>query len=140
MNRMKVWLAAFALLCGFAHWFAVSDVADASVIRHDRNQSLYLNLGSSARYESVGLFSGSTPDFDYTGSGVVIAPNWVLTAGHMVDDATSLSFWVGGKSYKASGWIAHPNWNGDLSTGWDIALVRFDKAITGVTPATRYFG
>jgi hypothetical protein len=114
--------------------------ASAITIRDDRSQSLYLNLGSQAIYGSVGRIDEKAGSSAYIGSGTLIAPNWVLTAGHMVSDATALTFTVGGSTYSASSWVSNPHWNGNLTLGYDIGLVKLSKAVTGVTPATRYTG
>ena len=113
--------------------------ASAITIRDDRSQSLYLNLGSQAIYGSVGRIDETTSSANYIGSGTLIAPNWVLTAGHMVSDATGLTFTVGGTPYTAKSWVPNPSWNGNLTRGYDIGLVYFETAVTIVTPAKRYF-
>lgn len=117
--------------------------AFAGTIRDDRSDSLYLNLGAAPAYAGVGQFLGSTSSYNFAASGTLIAPNWVLTAGHVVDNATSLSFTLGSSTFTASNWIANPKWTGNLNTGYDIALVHFDQnltTLTGITPATRYTG
>ena len=114
--------------------------ASAITIRDDRSQSLYLNLGSQAIYGSVGRIDETTSSANYIGSGTLIAPNWVLTAGHMVSDATGLTFTVGGTPYTAKSWVPNPSWNGNLTRGYDIGLVYFETAVTKVTPATLYTG
>lgn len=127
------WLVAVCFL-------GVATMGQAGTIRHDRDDSLYLNLAASSGYNTVGQFLGTTSTYSYYGSGTLIAPNWILTAGHVVDQATSLSFTIGGGSYTASQWVSHPNWSGNLSTGYDIALVQLSSAVAGITPATRYTG
>jgi len=118
----------------------LASTASAITIRDDRSQSLYLNLGSQAIYDSVGRIDETTKSSAYIGSGTLIAPNWVLTAGHMVSDATGLKFSVGGTTYTADTWVWNPNWNGNLSMGYDIGLVKLSTAVANVTPATRYTG
>jgi hypothetical protein len=127
-------LAAVALIVGLA------TTASAITIRDDRSQSDYLNLASQAIYGSVGRIDETTKSAAYIGSGTLIAPNWVLTAGHMVSDATALKFTVGGSTYTASSWVYNPLWNGNVTLGYDIGLVKLDTAITGITPATLYTG
>ena len=112
----------------------------AGTIRDDRSDSQYLALGAANDYLSVGRFQGSTGSSGFSASGTLIASDWVLTAGHVVDSAKSLTFTIGGKPYTASNWIANPQWNGNLMAGYDIALVHLSTPVSGVTPAVRYTG
>jgi hypothetical protein len=131
---MKVYSVTVVCAC------LAASLAQAGTIRHDRDDSLYLSLAAEPAYSSVGRFTGTTSTYSYSASGTLITPSWILTAGHVVDQATSLSFNLGGTAYTASKWVAHPNWNGDLAAGYDIALVQLSSSITNVTPAARYTG
>jgi hypothetical protein len=118
---------------------------EAVTIRADRQDSQYIGLAASnPAYASVGRFTGTASEsggtFQFIASGTLIAPDWVLTAGHVVDHTTALSFSIGGKNYTSHQWIANPNWTGDLMAGYDIGLVHLDSPVAGVTPATRYTG
>lgn len=119
---------------------AASVPAPAGVIRSDVSDSAYLNLANDARYQSVGqIIELATDGNTYAASGSLIAPNWVLTAGHVVFDATSIRFNIGGQTYLASNWISHPGYGGsDFS--YDIGLVQLTAAPPSITPATRYSG
>jgi len=112
----------------------------AGVIRHDTKDSLYLSLGNSPLYASVGQIYGVSEQSAFYASGTLIDPQWVLTAGHVVDSVTSLTFSIAGAQYIASSWIAHPNWDGNLLAGYDIGLVRLDQPVYTVEPAVRYTG
>lgn len=112
--------------------------AQAGVIRHDRLDSQYLNLGS--KFANVGRIITSTPGGNYLGSGTLIGSQWVLTAGHVVDDVTAATVTFGSTAYKASAWYSHPNWTGNVSTGYDIGLFRLSAPVSGITPAQRYYG
>jgi secreted trypsin-like serine protease len=127
-------MAALLIVLGLA------SAASAITIRDDRTQSQYLNLASQAIYGSVGRIDETTSSSAYIGSGTLIAPNWVLTAGHMVSGATGLKFTVGGSTYSASSWVYHPLWNGNLSLGYDIGLAQLSTSVTNINPATRYTG
>lgn len=121
-------------------WLLVCAVTvHAGTIRHDRSDSLYLGLGAAPVYASVGQIVGKTPSYGFYASGTLISPDWVLTAAHVVDEATSLTLKIGGESYAASQWVYHSKWNGDLTAGYDIALVKLGSS-PGITPATRYTG
>lgn len=132
--RWRLRIAALALA------LAAAD-ASAGVIRHDRYDASHRIL--SLFYPSVGQVRSMGAAGTSLASGTLIAPHWVLTAGHVVDDATALSYSLGGRSFGASAWSAHPQWDGDLSAGYDIGLMRFDAdlaALTGVAPARLYTG
>ena len=120
------------LLVGFVSF------ASAGTRRDDRVDGAYLDLG--ALFPSVGVITGSTPSYGFTASGVLIDSNWVLTAGHVVDEATSLDFTIGGATYSAANWKPHPKWRGDLWAGYDIGLINLGSVVEGVAPADRYTG
>ena len=132
MKVLGVSLAAIVLGFGLS--------ASADTIRADRAQSAYLGLGEQAEYASVGRLDIAAANGIYIGSGTLIAPDWVLTAGHCVDQASELRFTVAGTAHVANGWVANPGWTGNLSAGTDIALVHLATPVTGVTPAARYTG
>jgi hypothetical protein len=117
-----------------------SAIVQAGTIRHDRADSAYISLAASPAFSSVGKIRSSTPSSNFLASGTLIASDWILTAAHVVDRATSLSFQIGGRSYSASRWVPHPQWNGNLAAGFDIALVQLSSPVVGITPATRYTG
>lgn len=117
-------------------------IATAGTIRHDRSDQLYQNLASSNPYEAVGRFNWTSSSGGGLASGTLISTEWVLTAGHVVDDplATNFQFTVGGQSYGASEVIIHPDWNGNIQSGSDLALVRLDQSIDTVSAAQLYSG
>ncbi|MGO9110820.1 MAG: S1 family peptidase [Thermoguttaceae bacterium] len=136
MQRQTWMIAAiFALLVGVA---AVP--AKAIVVRDAQDDSLYRTLGSSTLYDSVGRFQGTTTNSGFLASGTLVAPDWVLTAAHVVDNAKTLSFNIGGQDYEVDRKIVYPGWNGDLWSGCDIGLVHLVKPVDNIKPAQLYTG
>ena len=129
-----------ALLLAVAMVAAAALPVSAMTIRADRLQKAYLNLGAQPEYASVGKIDEMIGSFSSIGSGTLIAPDWVLTAAHMADDATAISFTIGGLKYDAAEWFVHPSWTGNLLAGYDIGLVKLAAPAAGVVPAVRYEG
>jgi hypothetical protein len=109
----------------------------AATIRHDQPGSGYLNLGSSLNFASVGKFVNGG---GYTGNATLIAPNWVLTAAHVLTTSSSGTFTIGGNAYTSAQSFVHPSWNGNAFNGYDLALVRLSAPVFGVSPASLYSG
>lgn len=105
-------------------------------MRDDVPASSYVALGASADYASVGSFVNGGA---YTGSGVLIAPDWVLTAGHLLLSGSS-TFTIGGTTYTSSQQFVNPGWNGDVFHGSDFGLVHLSSPVSSVTPVAVYSG
>lgn len=91
----------------------------------------HIDLG--AQYASVGELDGA-----FSGSGVLIAPNWVLTAAHVADysDNDEMTFTIGGQVYQSAEVILHPDYVTFASDhANDLALVRLDTAVGDIGPA-----
>lgn len=139
---MRVWISRSAI--AFVSLLMVSAGATAGTYRHDLDPQLFREAGELPYFDPVGLFEGNSSAGSYIGSGTLIAPQWVLTAAHVVDIASSLDFTVDGTRYTADYWTHHPDWQPAsvfrLVTGSDVALVHLPVPVTGVTPAVRYTG
>jgi len=135
--QRQIWIIAsiVLLVAGF-----VAVPAQAIVVRDAQNDSLYRTLGSSTPYDSVGRFTGTTTSSGFLASGTLVAPEWVLTAAHVVDNAKTLTFSIGGQIYKVDRKIVYPGWNGDLWSGCDIGLVHLAKPVDNIKPASLYTG
>jgi len=140
LNQMRLPIGLALIVC----LSALTSPLDAATVRHDRNQSDYLSVGdfftSVGRVDGFGTDPKTGQSFNYIASGTLIAPDWVLTAAHVVDIAQTLSFTVNGTLYTADSWAANPNWTGDLTAGYDIGLFHLSAAPAGITPAQIYTG
>ena len=108
--------------------------------RHDVEDRIYLELARD--YPEVGRFSFGSED--HSGSGVLIAPRWVLLTSHsLILQAGPFSFEIGGKTYETD-WskrhfaeLPRPD---SASFDLDIALLHLTEPVTNVVPAVIYGG
>lgn len=109
-----------------------------ATIRDDQPDISYLNLAASPEYASVGTFVNS---WGYTGSAVLIAPDWVLTAAHNLIAASSGTFTIDGTSYTSTQLIRNPNYQtSNPMAGSDFGLVHLSSSVEAIPPATLYTG
>jgi secreted trypsin-like serine protease len=127
-------------------YLSIDDVVPLGTRRHDRVDSLYLDLAAQPQFASVGRFLIPTGGGGaILGSGTLIRSDWVLTAAHVVSNNSGVAFnpsnvrfTLGGTDYFGAEVILHPNYvnfGASVLDGWDIALVRLQTAVTGVASA-----
>ncbi len=111
--------------------------ATAGTIRHDRPDSSYTSLAAS--YPAVGSLTWSS----FICSATLIDDNWILTAGHCLDEVgLSASDWTfdlsdsGGGVHIGAERFVNPGWTGELKDGTDIALLKLATRESTVAPAT----
>lgn len=114
--------------------------AQAIVIRHDRDDRLYIELAK--KFPATVIFHIQNSDFGMDGMGTLIDDRWVLTAGHIVAELKPGDIAeIGGSRYEIEKLVQHPLWRGIKS--WDdvqhdIALVRLRTAVHDIEPAHLY--
>ena len=141
------------LLCVTSIVAAILDCdARAGVRREDYNdidEGDYIVLASRPEFDAVGKIEiVDSRVWKLFGSAVLIDSRWVLTAGHIVDDASKmLRFSTDSATYSISEFFAHPNYVGPnwLNNGYDIGLIRLTEPVPntgteGVIPAVRFAG
>ena len=134
MSRVWPCLCRIALGAGLA----LAGSGSAATIRDDQPDSAYLALANSLEYSAVGSLVN---DWGYTGSGTLIAPDWVLTSAHMFSAAKSATFTIDGTAYATSQLIANPGWHtGGEFNGSDLGLAHLSRPVPGVIPANLYIG
>ena len=125
---------------------------EAGVRRADVPDTSFLALAASSLYQSVGKLTYSVGSSSYLASGVLISPDWVLTAGHVVGGnnyqgggISNLTFSLGSAggplSFAADEWYAHPGWTstqGDLLAGYDLGLIHLGSTVTTFEAASLY--
>lgn len=111
------------------------------IIRHDVDIEKYKKLGNRTEFNCVGRYSESKESKDYA-VGVLIAPKWVLTAAHFVQDSSVWRF--GDHFYKTKRVIRHPKLKPNAEEtqwiGFDMALLELEHAVKDIKPAVRYYG
>ncbi|MCB0279587.1 MAG: trypsin-like serine protease [Calditrichaeota bacterium] len=103
------------------------------VRRHDRNDADYLALG--AQYPAVckvGVRGGD---------GTLIAPQWVITAGHVAEgmqrrEGKNLSVYFNGEAIRVRDVFIHPDFQ--PLTGVDLGLLLLEKPVQSIEPIGLY--
>lgn len=126
-------LVRWAVLVLAALLLAPLRPASAITRRDDRDDSLYTALAGN--YAAVGTVLANGSSF---GTGTLIAPNYVLTAAHVVRDYSAVSFTLNGVTYEGAWSIPNPNWLNATMFDWDIAVFRLKTPVAGVTPSPLY--
>ena len=113
--------------------------AQAIVIRHDRDDQLYIELAK--KFPATVIFRIQNSDFGMDGMGTLIDARWVMTAGHVVAELNPGDMAeIGGSRYEIEELVQYTlarvkSWN-DVQR--DIALVRLRTAVQGIEPALLY--
>lgn len=124
-------------------------ITDGGVIRDDRDDSVYLAMAKNPAFAASGRLVVQVGNGTGTCSATLIAPDWILTAGHcaVTEDGPNtaqtfiLSTPRGLEShtirredvYVLEDWISGAF---DLNAGQDLALMKLETPVRGVKPAT----
>lgn len=137
---------------------AAATVVHAGTVRHDVDLQQYVDYGDGIRL--IGGVTVSNPVPTSFGSGTVIAPEWVLTAAHVVYDVitpgTTISFEtdpdpdevVAPGDFPLSGFFyvdqvaIHEFYDNVLGPagGFDVALLHLEVPVQQYTPYERFRG
>ena len=109
-------------------FMTLASPSQAIIIRHDRDDARYIELGS--RYPAV-CFVGRD------GEGTLIASDWVLTAAHVAAGIPKNSMKVTfDREYRIEKIIIHPGWRDGGPN--DLALIRLSEPVSGIKPVSVY--
>lgn len=111
----------------------------AGVIRHDRDDADYRALAELPQFQAVGQVRAMVNGSSRLCSGTLIAPDWVLTAGHCVDgvETDSIEFRNAGQSLYASQIVVHPQFDGSVGPANDVGLIQLASPSASLAPAQR---
>jgi secreted trypsin-like serine protease len=122
--------------------------APAGVIRDDRDDSVYVAMAKNPSFAASGRLVVQVGTGIGTCSATLIAPDWILTAGHcaVMEDGpnTAQTFIINTPAGLASHTIRNEDvyvledWiTGafDLNSGHDLALMKLETPVRGVKPA-----
>ena len=134
---MQITVGKFVAFLGIVASATLTVSSLGETIRDDVSDSAYRALGEQPDFASVGTFVNS---WGYTGCGILIAPDWVLTAAHLLTAASSATFTIGGTAYTSTQLFTDPSWDGKASDGSDFGLVHLTSSLTAIPPPSLYSG
>ncbi len=120
--------------------------AQAIIIRHDQSDAGYV----VSEGEFPQLFFLHTRYGNKICVATLISENWAITAGHCAEQTPLLEtlasgshyeLSIAGQSYMATQLVVHPNFrNPQQRLAVDLALIRLDRSVAGVSPLALYQG
>jgi trypsin/dockerin type I repeat protein len=157
MNRRKIEESRLRRICLSVSLVTILGLrrCGAITIRDDTSDSLYTALSAQAAYASIGYVDVLAPGANVFGTGILIAPDWVLTTAHSVTaggsatavPAGEVSFGQGASATPFTPGpdpiaqvVVDPSFTGNLLQGNDLALLQLTTPITTLAPAAIYPG
>ncbi len=165
MKRLNFILVVVLLLTAFSSCKKDTIYNQAFGIRHDKTLADYeqvatnvtpYDIGNYPDFSSVVFFNYSldgSENYNYVASGVLVTPDWILTAGHNFYVAeeqdnpapvSGISVLTGNDpnnptgTYSVEKLVFFPSWievNNDFLNANDMCLVKLSTPITNITPA-----
>ena len=142
-NAKAHMLARLTLGCLLAALFPTS--LFAITWQDEVGEQAYIDLGT--QFNSVGQIAvektcgwRTTTTANVFGTGVLIAPDIVLTSAHVLSGASSVGFDIDGVAYSATEWTIYAPDKRRFGYPADAALVRLSEPVAGIDPAVRYTG
>jgi hypothetical protein len=116
----------------FSLTFLSAAQAFGIVIRHDRDDARYRELGEKYR--------GPVVEMGVGGVGTLVGQRWIATAAHVTDAMTPYhdSLLIGARTVKIKAIYVHPSWNATSNDRNDLALVELGEAVTWINPVKLY--
>jgi hypothetical protein len=149
-NRVRAVVVSCAMVLSL---FFASTPAQAGLFNTTEALNASDEYAADPMFDSVGFMYYNNGSFwDRGGSGVLIAPDWVITAGHnlLIDGSisqlrfyTGLDLFSGNYQYTAAdSWYVYPGYvdNAIPGTNVDLALVHLSTPITDIAPAVLFSG
>lgn len=136
-----LWYLVLIALLGSGHVPAAPRPHATGAMRHDVAAERYAALGAAPQFASVGLIRHRQEEA--RASAILVAGQWVLTAGHAVHrtDAAELTVTLEGEEYGVTRIVMHPGFRErTIGNGVDLALLQLAEVVAAITPAERYRG
>jgi fibronectin-binding autotransporter adhesin len=118
--RSKAW----RVIAAAAAAVAAGSRAQAIVYRSDETDATALSLANQPQFSGVGIVNGAAGG----GTGALIAPDWILTARHVVVGGTTATFYIGPNAYTGT---VYTDGSASAQTGSDLALIHLSTDVPG---------
>jgi len=119
-------LIKYSMCLYFIFCFLIS-FGYAGTIDPDTPDANYIEYG--LQFDYVVKISCSNGSEFYCGSAVVIAPEWIITAAHVVENCNSWNISIGKEKYIIDKMIIHSKYDSNIFGYHDIAMGHLSKPI-----------